>query len=143
MTNIKATLGFLFTSDFKKVLLIKKQKPEPHKNKLNGLGGKVESSESDLACMVREVKEESGLVTNQEDWQRVGTLEWEGWDVVLFTAIYQGKSSDLKNIPDEVGWYPAQELPQNIISNLAWMIPLCLDALKNEKNLQVNIKYRK
>lgn len=141
MPKIKSTLGFLFTPDFKKVLLIKKQKPAFHKDKLNGLGGKVEPGETTLECMVREVEEESGLITQGKNWHKVGKLEWEEWDVVMFAGIYQGKTSNLKNPPEEVTWYLAKKIPENVVSNLNWMIPLCIDILKNAKTLKVRATY--
>jgi 8-oxo-dGTP diphosphatase len=64
MNKIIATLCYL-ESDGKILMLhrVKKQ-GDIHKNKWNGLGGKLESGESPKICALREIKEESGLTVN-------------------------------------------------------------------------------
>ncbi|MCX7642127.1 MAG: 8-oxo-dGTP diphosphatase [Elusimicrobiales bacterium] len=59
--NILATLCYV--CDGKKVLMIHrtKKKNDIHANKYNGLGGKVEEDETPFECVIREVREESGL----------------------------------------------------------------------------------
>src|SRR3990167_11123374 len=53
--------GFIFSSDLKYVLLIKKIKPEWQKDKLNGVGGSVEDLESAFSAIKRECNEETSL----------------------------------------------------------------------------------
>lgn len=58
----KYTVGFIFSDDFKNVLLIKKTKPADQAGLFNGIGGKFEEFDIDAAaCVSREVKEETGL----------------------------------------------------------------------------------
>ena len=55
------TVAFIFTPSLDKVLLIHKISPEWQRGKLNGIGGKIEPNETNLACIIREVKEETNL----------------------------------------------------------------------------------
>jgi ADP-ribose pyrophosphatase YjhB (NUDIX family) len=139
---IRSTLGFIYTPTFDQVLLIKKQRPTFHKDKLNGLGGKCEANEKAEECIAREVKEECGLVIPTQEWKKVGTMSWEEWHVEIFVTIYNG---DLKNVQtlteDEVQWYPTHPLPSNVLTNLPWLIPLGVDYLTNDLPPMVEIKY--
>jgi 8-oxo-dGTP diphosphatase len=60
--NIIATLCYIVKDD--KVLMLKRVKKENdiHHGKYNGLGGKLEKGETPYECVIREVKEESGLL---------------------------------------------------------------------------------
>ena len=51
---------FLFTKDFKKVLMVKRNKP-PYKNCWNGIGGKIEENETQIQAAIRECYEETGI----------------------------------------------------------------------------------
>lgn len=51
---------FLFTKDYKKILLMKRKK-EPYKNCWNGVGGKIEENETEIEAAIRECKEETGI----------------------------------------------------------------------------------
>ena len=53
-------LGVVFSFDKKEILLMKRKK-DPYNGLINGIGGKVESTETHLAAMKREFGEESGL----------------------------------------------------------------------------------
>lgn len=62
--NKNYVLILLFTEDYTKILLVKRNK-EPYKNCWNGIGGKIEDSENYLSCSTRECKEETGIsITN-------------------------------------------------------------------------------
>lgn len=56
-----STLVYLQRGDETLMLLRGKKKQDVHQGKWNGLGGKMEASESPEECAVREVYEESGL----------------------------------------------------------------------------------
>jgi 8-oxo-dGTP pyrophosphatase MutT (NUDIX family) len=53
-------------------LLVKKSKPDWQAGLLNAPGGKINDGESALAACVREFKEETGIKTNEHQWQYVG-----------------------------------------------------------------------
>ena len=66
-------LGFAFTPSKKAVLLIKKARPKWQAGKLNGIGGKVEEADFDLAAtMVREFQEETCIETTRQQWWLFG-----------------------------------------------------------------------
>lgn len=83
------TVGFIFSDDFKHVLLIKKTKPADQAGLFNGIGGKFEEIDKDAAhCVSREVKEEAGLDIPPEFWAEVGTYsDGEYYNVSILTAV--------------------------------------------------------
>ena len=59
----KFVVLFLFTKDFKKVLMVKRNK-EPYKNCWNGIGGKIKEGENETQATIRECNEETGIKIN-------------------------------------------------------------------------------
>ena len=78
-TPILATLGYIFSPDGRRVLLVhRNRRPnDAHFGKYNGLGGKLEAGEDVVACLRREVREESGL--GCEELTLRGTVSWPGF----------------------------------------------------------------
>jgi 8-oxo-dGTP diphosphatase len=141
MTN--STLGFIYTPDFQKVLLITKHSPERHRGKLNGLGGKSEPGESGEECISREVSEEAGLNIPVQSWKKIGNLIWEEWQVEIYATVFSGSENNVQSLTeDEVAWYEVDHLPNNVITNLRWLIPLGIDCWTNEQVIQVDVKYQ-
>ncbi len=68
---------------------IKKDR-DVHKGKWNGLGGKMEAGETPEECVIREVKEESGLTITNPQLRGVMMFpefkDKEDWLVFLFTV---------------------------------------------------------
>ena len=62
-TPILATLGYVFSPDGRRVLMIHRNaRPEDaHFGKYNGLGGKLEPGEDVVAGLRREIREEAGI----------------------------------------------------------------------------------
>ena len=56
----KFVVIFLFTKDYKKVLMVKRNKP-PYKDCWNGIGGKIEGGENEIQAAIRECYEETGI----------------------------------------------------------------------------------
>lgn len=56
----KFVVIFLFTKDYKKVLMVKRNKP-PYKNCWNGIGGKIEENETEIQTAIRECYEETEI----------------------------------------------------------------------------------
>lgn len=72
-------------------MLHRNKKPgDVHKGKWNGLGGKLEAGESPDACVVREMREESGLTVLDARLRGVLTFPafkpGEDWLVFVYTA---------------------------------------------------------
>ncbi len=78
-TPILATLGFVLSTDAKRVLLVHRNaRPEDmHLGKYNGLGGKMEAAEDALSCMRREIREEAGIECTRIELR--GTINWPGF----------------------------------------------------------------
>jgi 8-oxo-dGTP diphosphatase len=78
-TPILATLGYVLSPDGRRVLLVhRNRRPgDAHFGKYNGLGGKLERDEDVVACLRREVREESGLECEAVELR--GTVSWPGF----------------------------------------------------------------
>ncbi len=126
---MRYVLGFAFSSTHSDVLLVAKNRPAWQAGKLNGVGGKIENNESDLAAMHREFREETNLKGFR--WRKVVRMFGPGWEVVVFMAT--GDIHMHGNPTDElIRVYPSTMLGEisrsgQAIPNLAWLIPLCLD----------------
>ncbi len=73
-----ATLCYIRESDKTLMLHRIKKENDIHKDKWNGLGGKLEQGESPEECLIREVKEESGL--DVIDYRLAGFLTFPLFD---------------------------------------------------------------
>jgi len=78
-TPILATLGYVFSPDGRRVMLIHRNaRPgDAHLGKYNGLGGKLDPLEDVVACMRREIREEAGIECGQMELR--GTISWPGF----------------------------------------------------------------
>ncbi len=86
---MKWCLGFILSSSFRNVLMIKKSR-SLYAGFWNGVGGKLEPNEGYYDSMVRECKEETGLSTSASNWIRVADLASPGnWNVKVFGLIYE------------------------------------------------------
>jgi len=78
-TPILATLGYVFSPDGRRVLMIHRNaRPEDlHLGKYNGLGGKLDPGEDVVAGLCREIREEAGIAC--EEVELAGTISWPGF----------------------------------------------------------------
>lgn len=94
-------LGFAFTEDGNKVILIEKQKPEWQKGLYNGVGGKIEGDDaSGPDAMQREFKEETGLDIKADDWHYVGNMVGKDWTVSVY-SVFTDRVAECKTCTDE------------------------------------------
>ena len=88
-----------------------KKKNDFHEGKWNGLGGKFEQGETPEECVIREVKEESGLLLVNPKLHGFITFPMfdckKDWYVFMFTSdkfsgeLIDSKEGKLEWIPDE------------------------------------------
>ena len=79
-TPILATLGYVFSADRRRVLLVHRTArgpSDPHFGKYNGLGGKLEPNEDIVTGMRRELREEANLEC--PEIHLAGTISWPGF----------------------------------------------------------------
>ena len=122
-------LGFAFSKECNSVLLIKKQKPDWQKGKLNGIGGKIEKDELPIEAMVREFYEETGLVIPESDWREFAIMQGPGWSCNCFKTDSDKIHSYRQTTEEEpvivqVGFLRHYEL----ISNVPWLVNMALDS---------------
>jgi|TARA_B100000315_G_scaffold183625_1_gene172537 8-oxo-dGTP diphosphatase len=105
------TLCYLQNNNSTLMLYRNKKENDIHKNKWNGLGGKLESGESPEECIVREVNEESGYDINNPTLRGIMTFPKfdmvNDWIVFLYTCsefsgnIIDSNEGELEWIKDE------------------------------------------
>lgn len=129
---MRYVVGFAFTKDLKRVLLINKNKPEWQKGFLNGVGGKIKSNETPLKAMQRETMEEVGL---DLDWQEKGCMlgtnnDDEPFECWIFYA-YDDKVTKYQQLKDEMPHLFCIESVKNfkVVANVNFLIPygMCSD----------------
>lgn len=78
-TPVLATLGYVFSPDGRRVLMVHRtaRPADPHLGKYNGLGGKLEPGEDVVAGMRRELREEAGIECDA--LHLAGTVSWPGF----------------------------------------------------------------
>jgi 8-oxo-dGTP diphosphatase len=118
---VKYVVGFLFNGRGD-VALILKTHPEWQKGRLNGIGGHIEPNETPEMAMRREFCEESGI--DILDWREFCVVKDGGsYEVHYLTA--RCYKADIRTMTDEqVGWYNPRKLPDNIVSNVEWTLPM-------------------
>lgn len=122
-------VGFLFDDDAGRVVLIRKNRPEWQRGRLNGVGGKVEPGEQLEDAMRREFREETSV--DITSWHRFATLTWEEGVVHFFRhfapleTVLQCASTTDEEV--EIRWIDGLLLPglrATVTPNLLWLVPL-------------------
>lgn len=126
MDKIKYVVGFLFSPDYKKVVLINKNRPEFQRGLYNGVGGRIEENETPGDAMSREFMEETGVLIN--DWKEYAILD--GDCIVYVFSASSEKYDEVKTQTDEriEIIYTFEVSTLKIMPNLRWLIPMALDA---------------
>lgn len=134
-------LGFVISTSGR-VLLIRKQRPLWQRGKLNGIGGKVEGTESDAEAMVREFCEETGVRTVKGQWHHFATLEGSEYEVTCFVAYSNRIMQAAKSPTDEtVETHLIADLPnQDTLHNVGYLVGIASD---EELQLPVLLTYGK
>jgi 8-oxo-dGTP diphosphatase len=124
--------GFLFCGN--SVLLVRKETPEWQKGLLNGIGGKVEHGEASSEAMVREFREETGLIITRDQWHQFCRETGVDYITDFFTfrvtngATPRPAASPVNDAGESQGWLTLSELPaMRQVGNLRWLVPMALD----------------
>ena len=135
-TPILATLGYVFSEDRRRVLLVHRTargESDPHFGKFNGLGGKLEPGEEIIAGMKREIKEEANLEV--ERLRLRGTINWPGfgkqgedWFGFLFLIDRWRGVPPPRNAEGSLAWHPVESiLSLNLWEGDRYFLPLLFD----------------
>lgn len=140
------SLGFMFSEDKTKVLLILKDRPEWQRGKLNGIGGKEEIDDYNSGMkddyrftQSREFKEETGIDTYVDDWElfciikgtetteKVGTVAGSTYSIYCYKA-FSDKVYNAKTIESKVpllinSWEVGQYIT---LPHVNWLVPMAL-----------------
>lgn len=133
-------VGFLFSSDLKRVALVKKNRPEWQAGLLNGIGGKIESGETPLDAMTREFQEEAGVLITQ--WKHFANMsEDDQFALDMFATagdvdLVATKTDELVDVYDVAD---IQKL--NTVENIPWLLLLAVDVLQDGRPDFVKINY--
>lgn len=126
----KYVVGLCFDPTLQLVVLVRKNRPDWQKGRLNGVGGHIEVQDADeKAAMTREFGEETGVWG--VDWRKFGLLQGPNWLVHLFTAVDNRYNTVSTMTDEEVGVYQSFEIPwMTTLTNLRWLVPLAQDFMR-------------
>jgi 8-oxo-dGTP diphosphatase len=120
--------GLLFSVDRQHVVLIQKHNPSWQRGSFNGVGGKIEAAERPIDAMCREFFEETGLSMRPEQWTAFAEIQHAAAYRVHFFCAFDDGVWQARTVESEtVGIYPVHDLPQPLVANLRWLIPLACD----------------
>jgi 8-oxo-dGTP diphosphatase len=132
-------LGFVFDETFENVLLVKKNRPQWQKNRLNGIGGKIENFDnSAFHAMTREYREETGLIIFEDKWQFFCKMFSDYFTVHCFVSqIDLSHMKTFNSVTDEeILMVKIADLFDNrfsqCISNLSWLVPMALEQFEQK-----------
>ncbi|MGC3955858.1 MAG: 8-oxo-dGTP diphosphatase [Propionicimonas sp.] len=94
-TPVLATLGYVLSPDRSRVLMVRRSRDgDVHQGKYNGLGGKLETDEDVVGCMIRELREETGIEVTSLRLR--GTLSWPG---------FGNTGEEASKLPPSADWF--------------------------------------
>ena len=136
MEKIEYVNGLLFSPDYKKIVLIRKRRPNWQENMLNGIGGRIESGETPLDAMKREFMEEAGIEIN--NWHNFSKMEGNEWVVYMYLAKSEDYIKTFSKTDEEVEIHYVFDIANlDLIPNLKWLKPMSIDM----DNIYTNITY--
>jgi 8-oxo-dGTP diphosphatase len=98
-------------------------------NRLNGVGGHVESAEDIYSAALREVREETGLTVAKLILRGIVNIEaGDNQGIMMFVFTAQAASRAVTSGPEgALEWWPCEELPQqDLVEDLRTVIPMVL-----------------
>jgi 8-oxo-dGTP diphosphatase len=131
-------VGFLFSADFERVVLIRKKRPKWQRGQLNGVGGKLEDGESVYKAIARECREECGLRVSAKRWRCYLKMEGVNLDNKPFRVFFMaavGNPAKATATTDEaievVYVRDISPLRSDLVENVCWTIALAIDSLQD------------
>lgn len=130
-------LGFIFNKAKDRVLLVEKKRPRWQAGHWNGMGGKIEQDDKNpMSAMHRETSEE---LSCPYDWEHCLTFVCPGGTVFVFRAFSISETIEFIQKEDEkLEVWPLNDLPENMMNNLKWIIPVCLSTIQFPLMVQQN-----
>ena len=147
--EIPFTIGFAFDPNLTRVLLIKKARgPLFNIGKWNGIGGKFNLGEGIRACMRREFLEETGIDTDETDWniyhiEHHLALEEQKLNPRLYfltTQLTKEKFNSYKSMTDElvtdtpIDWVLDDIYRESYVYNLPYLVAMARTWLRHPKH---------
>lgn len=119
----KWVLGFHFNKDFSKVILIKKKRgPSFNIGRWNGIGGKIEESETPEEAIEREAREEAAVTADK--WIRfLDYITKEGVVVCFFSLGKRGDISFTQCEDEDLKVFDTLNIDSPAV-NIKWMIEM-------------------
>jgi 8-oxo-dGTP diphosphatase len=129
-------VGLMFDELARKVVLIRKNRPNWQVGRLNGVGGHIdfipgEVWESPIEAMVREFAEETGVETSEWQWG-MPTVNLMGatFEIFVFAAFSDTAVASVRTNTDETvetHWVTDVLNDPTLLPNLRWIIPFSID----------------
>ncbi len=125
-------LGLLFSRDFDTVTLIKKNRPEWQAGTWNGVGGHVEPGENPNDAMVREFREETGVLI--DNWSLFALKTGKGFQVVCYASINDRRERVNTMTDEEVAEWSLGLIPGAVGHRFDPDLELLIAAARNHFN---------
>ncbi|MEO7039604.1 MAG: NUDIX domain-containing protein [Gemmatimonadaceae bacterium] len=118
-------LALLLTEDGGRVVLMRRTRPAWQAGRVNALGGSIMEGESAVSAARREVREECGV--DVVEWRELVTWDDAEYRMVVLSSM-SARAAEARTLEDqEVFLADVRALPENVIDNLRWLVPLALD----------------
>lgn len=123
---ISYVLGFAFTKDRSKVVLMQKKRPEAIAGLYTAPGGKIEENELGISAVVREFEEETGVIINY--WKNEFKITGPDYTIEVFSAFNDEiLNAQSKTDEDVVVCDVNTVSTMKCTSDTKWIVPLILD----------------
>lgn len=140
---IRYVLGFAFSRLAVNVVLIQKNKPEWQRDRLNGIGGKIENGEQAIDAMRREFFEETGLRVDK--WQQYCILRREDeFQCTCFWTMDADIYKARKTTDEEIFIKPVNGIANNpqVVPNVPWLVEMAKNQMQEQFQAVVSYSQR-
>lgn len=115
---------------------MKKSEPLWQRGKWNGPGGANFFDEGNKVAMSRELREETGLEIDADEWEVVAFMRGSDFEVCVLAASLPLGALHLTPLDEAEAaksgreyhrWHDINKLPPDVIPDVRWLVPLALD----------------